>query len=58
MAARRAFVEMKQVFMRVAADVEGSVGETQQYRARTANEPVELWRIRGGDSRLAASSDR
>ncbi|MBW8830100.1 MAG: hypothetical protein JF606_11800 [Burkholderiales bacterium] len=46
MAARRAFVEMKQVFMRAAADVKGSVGEMLQYRVRTANEPVELWRIR------------
>lgn len=46
MAARRAFVEMKQVFMRAAADVEGTVGERLQRRVRAANEPVELWRLR------------
>lgn len=46
MAARRAFVEMKQVFMRAAADVEGTVAEMLQNRVRAANEPVELWRIR------------
>ncbi|RQP23794.1 hypothetical protein [Piscinibacter terrae] len=46
MAARRAFVEMKQVFMRAAADVDGTVGEMLQQRVRAANEPVELWRIR------------
>ncbi len=46
MAARRAFVEMKQVFMRAAADVEGSVGEMLNLRIRAANEPVELWRLR------------
>lgn len=45
-AARRAFVEMKQVFMRAAADAEGSVGEMLRHRVRAANEPVELWRIR------------
>jgi hypothetical protein len=46
MAARRAFVEMKQVFMRAAADVDGSVGEMLKQRVRSANQPVELWRIR------------
>jgi hypothetical protein len=46
MAARRAFVEMKQVFMRAAADIDGSVGEMLQQRVRMANQPVELWRIR------------
>lgn len=46
MAARRAFVEMKQVFIRAAADVTGDVGEMLQQRVRTANEPVELWRLR------------
>jgi hypothetical protein len=46
MAARRAFVEMKQVFIRAAADVEGAVGQMLQQRVRIANEPVELWRVR------------
>jgi len=46
MAARRAFVEMKQVFMRAAADVQGSLGDKLQQRVRAANQPVELWRLR------------
>jgi hypothetical protein len=46
MAARRAFVDMKQVFMRAAADVDGTIGEMLQQRVRNANEPVELWRLR------------
>lgn len=46
MAARRAFVDMKQVFMRAAADVEGTVGDMLRQRVRNANEPVELWRLR------------
>lgn len=45
-AARRAFVEMKQVFMRAAADVDGTVGELLQRRVRAANEPLELYRLR------------
>lgn len=46
MAARRAFVDMKQVFIRAAADVEGTIGDMLQQRVRNANEPVELWRLR------------
>lgn len=45
-AARRAFVEMKQVFIRAAADVGGTVGELLQRRVRAANEPMELYRLR------------
>ena len=46
MAARRAFVDMKQVFIRAAADVEGDIGQVLQERVRLSNEPVELWRLR------------
>ena len=46
MAARRAFVEMKQVFMRAAADVDGTVGDLLRQRVRAANEPMELYRLR------------
>ena len=45
-AARRAFVEMKLCFMRAAADIEGAIGESLQFRVRQASEAVELWRLR------------
>jgi hypothetical protein len=45
-AARRAFVEMKQAFMRAAADVDGPVGELLQRKTRLAAEPTDLWRLR------------
>jgi hypothetical protein len=46
LAARRAFVEMKQVFIRAASDVDGLVGELLQQRVRAANDPMALWRLR------------
>jgi hypothetical protein len=45
-AARRAFVEMKQAFLRAAADIDGAVGEMLQRKVRSATEAVELWRLR------------
>jgi len=45
-AARRAFVELKQSFMRAVADVEGSSGELLQRKVRQASEAIELWRLR------------
>jgi len=47
MAARRAFVEMKQCFMRAAAEVDGDEGRTLQFKVRQAIEVTELWRLRG-----------
>jgi hypothetical protein len=46
MAARRAFVEMKQCFMRAAADVHGPDGPWLQRHIRLAGEITELWRLR------------
>lgn len=45
-AARRAFVELKQVFMQAAADIDGAVGEMLQRKIRSATEAAELWRMR------------
>ena len=45
-AARRAFVEMKQAFIRAAADIDGTVGALLQRKVRSATEAVELWRLR------------
>ena len=46
MAARRAFVEMKQCFMRAAADIAGDIGESLQAAIRQSSEVTELWRLR------------
>lgn len=46
LAARRAFVELKQAFMRAAALIEGEIGARLQRRVRRATEAVELWRLR------------
>lgn len=45
-AARKAFVEMKQSFMRAAAEVEGEQGRELQLQIRQATEVTELWRVR------------
>ncbi|HJV95023.1 MAG TPA: hypothetical protein VJ608_03255 [Albitalea sp.] len=45
-AARRAFVEMKQAFMRASADIAGPTGEMLQRKVRAATEAMELWRLR------------
>lgn len=44
-AARRAFVEMKQCFMRAAEVVPGQTGQRLQRRVRMSSEVMELWRL-------------
>jgi hypothetical protein len=46
-AARRTFVDMKQRFMQAVAHVEGSSGDWLRYQVRHANDPVDLWLMRG-----------
>lgn len=46
-AARRAFVEMKQRFIDAVAPVRGSRGDWLRYQVRHANDPVDLWLLRG-----------
>lgn len=45
-AARRAFVELKNGFMRAAADIEGNVGAVIQHEVRRSSQVIELWRLR------------
>jgi hypothetical protein len=45
-AARRAFVEMKQCFMRAAAEIDGDEGGELQRQVRQSTEVTELWRLR------------
>lgn len=44
-AARRAFVEMKQCFMLAAAEVKGSIGLRLQSQVRLTREVIDLWRL-------------
>jgi hypothetical protein len=46
-AARRAFVEMKQIFMRAVAPLTDRKGEWLKLQVRQANEPLDLWLLRG-----------
>ena len=45
-AARRAFVEMKQSYMGAASDISGSTAAMLQQRVRNASEAWELWSLR------------
>jgi hypothetical protein len=45
-AARRAFVEMKQAYMKAASDIEGAAAQHLQHSVRSAHEPWELWSLR------------
>ena len=46
MAARRAFADLKTSFMRAAADIDGSMGDSLQSQVRDAREAIDLWRLR------------
>jgi hypothetical protein len=46
-AARRIFVDMKQRFMAAVEDLSGVRGDWLRYQVRQANEPVDLWLLRG-----------
>ena len=45
-AARRAFVELKQRFMSAVASLSGMRGDWLRYQVRQAHEPVDLWLLR------------
>jgi hypothetical protein len=45
-AARRAFVEMKQSYMNAASDIASVTGGLLQHKVRRASEPWELWSLR------------
>lgn len=46
-AARRAFVDMKLLFMRAVAHLTDRKGEWLRQQVRLANEPIDLWLLRG-----------
>ena len=46
-AARRAFVEMKQLFLFAAETVEDRKGAWLRHQVRQAGDPVDLWLLRG-----------
>lgn len=45
-AARRAFVEMKQSYMSAASDIASATAALLQHKVRRASEPWELWSLR------------
>ena len=45
-AARRAFVEMKQTYMDATSDIAGATAALLQHKVRRASEPWELWSLR------------
>lgn len=47
LAARRAFVEMKLLFLRATAPLEDRKGEWLRLQVRRANDPIDLWILRG-----------
>jgi hypothetical protein len=46
-AARRTFVDMKQCFMQAVSKILGARGDWLRYQVRHANDPVDLWLLRG-----------
>lgn len=45
-AARRAFVEMKQAYMNATSDIASTTAALLQHKVRRASEPWELWSLR------------
>jgi hypothetical protein len=46
-AARRAFVDMKQLFMRAVENLEHRKGAWLRSQVRSAEDPIDLWLLRG-----------
>lgn len=47
LAARRAFVDMKLIFMRATEPLEGRKADWLRHQVRRAHDPLELWLLRG-----------
>jgi hypothetical protein len=58
LAARRAFVEMKQLFLRATAPLEDRKGEWLRHQVRQADDPLDLWLLRGPVLRALSQDDR
>lgn len=57
MAARRAFVEMKLLFLRATGPLEDRKGEWLRHQVRQATDPIDLWLLRGPVLRALSSDD-
>lgn len=58
LAARRAFVDMKLLFLRATAPLEDPKGEWLRQQVRLANDPTDLWLLRGPVLRALSLDDR
>lgn len=58
LAARRAFVELKTVFLRATAHFDDRKGQWLQNQVRLASEPLDLWLLRGPVLRLLSQDDQ
>ena len=58
LAARRAFVEMKLLFVRATAPLEDRKGEWLRHQVRQASDPLDLWLLRGPVLRALSHDDR
>jgi hypothetical protein len=56
-AARQAFVQMKTAFMEAVAHLDGEPGRWLQHQVRQAQEPVDLWLLRGAVFRALREED-
>ncbi|MEK8034836.1 hypothetical protein AACH06_28800 [Ideonella sp. DXS29W] len=58
MAARRAFVEMKLLFLRATGPLEDRKGEWLRHQVRQATDPMDLWLLRGPVLRALSQDDQ
>jgi hypothetical protein len=58
LAARRAFVDMKLLFLRATAMLEDRKGEWLRNQVRLASEPIDLWLLRGPVLRVLSLDER
>jgi len=56
-AARRAFVEMKTLFLRATVPLEDRKGEWLRNQVRLASDPIDLWILRGPVLRALSQDD-
>ncbi|HEX5684914.1 MAG TPA: hypothetical protein VFY73_12895 [Ideonella sp.] len=57
-AARRAFVEMKLLFLRATGPLEDRKGEWLRHQVRQATDPMDLWLLRGPVLRALSQDDQ
>lgn len=57
LAARRAFVEMKLLFLRATGPLDDRKGEWLRHQVRQATDPIDLWLLRGPVLRALSNDD-